>query len=197
MINQWSKNKRYKRKMEEMRLKEIRKNERKSHIEIYSNAELYKEGSWLIRPIKTVVDLIPLFDKYEEIYQKLMEKTFKKLNIKKDYEVDVNLIDNERIHEINREYRHVDRPTDVISFAFLDHVDGEVTIKGDIPTLLGEIFISVDKAKEQANAYGHSLLREMSFLFVHGLLHLLGYDHMTKEEETVMFSLQEEILKED
>ncbi len=137
------------------------------------------------------------FDKYEEIYQKLMEKTFKKLNIKKDYEVDVNLIDNERIHEINREYRHVDRPTDVISFAFLDHVDGEVTIKGDIPTLLGEIFISVDKAKEQANAYGHSLLREMSFLFVHGLLHLLGYDHMTKEEETVMFSLQEEILKED
>ncbi len=137
------------------------------------------------------------FDKYEEIYQKLMEKTFKKLNIKKDYEVDVNLIDNERIHEINREYRHVDRPTDVISFAFLDHVDGEVTIKGDIPTLLGEIFISVDKAEEQANAYGHSLLREMSFLFVHGLLHLLGYDHMTKEEETVMFSLQEEILKED
>ena len=137
------------------------------------------------------------FDKYEEIYQKLMEKTFKKLNIKKDYEVDVNLIDNERIHEINREYRHVDRPTDVISFAFLDHVDGEVTIKGDIPTLLGEIFISVDKTKEQANAYGHSLLREMSFLFVHGLLHLLGYDHMTKEEETVMFSLQEEILKED
>lgn len=137
------------------------------------------------------------FDKYEEIYQKLMKKTFKKLNIKKDYEVDVNLIDNERIHEINREYRHVDRPTDVISFAFLDHVDGEVTIKGDIPTLLGEIFISVDKAEEQANAYGHSLLREMSFLFVHGLLHLLGYDHMTKEEETVMFSLQEEILKED
>lgn len=137
------------------------------------------------------------FDKYEEIYQKLMEKTFKKLNIKKDYEVDVNLIGNERIHEINREYRHVDRPTDVISFAFLDHVDGEVTIKGDIPTLLGEIFISVDKAEEQANAYGHSLLREMSFLFVHGLLHLLGYDHMTKEEETVMFSLQEEILKED
>ncbi len=137
------------------------------------------------------------FDKYEEIYQKLMEKTFKKLNIKKDYEVDVNLIDNERIHEINREYRHVDRPTDVISFAFLDHVDGEVTIKGDIPTLLGEIFISVDKAKEQANAYGHSLLREMSFLFVHGLLHLLGYDHMTKEEETVMFSLQEEILKQE
>ena len=119
------------------------------------------------------------------------------INIKKDYEVDVNLIDNERIHEINREYRHVDRPTDVISFAFLDHVDGEVTIKGDIPTLLGEIFISVDKAEEQANAYGHSLLREMSFLFVHGLLHLLGYDHMTKEEETVMFSLQEEILKED
>ena len=135
------------------------------------------------------------FDKYEEIYQKLMEKTFKKLDIKRDFEVDVNLIDNERIHEINREYRHVDRPTDVISFAFLDHVDGEVIINGDIPTLLGEIFISTDKAKEQAEAYGHSLLREMSFLFVHGLLHLLGYDHMTEADEKVMFSLQEEILK--
>ena len=137
------------------------------------------------------------FDKYETIYQQLLTKTISHLHLGGDYYVSVTIIDNETIHGINKQYRNVDRPTDVISFAFLDHVDGEVTIKGDIPTLLGEIFISVDKAKEQANAYGHSLLREMSFLFVHGLLHLLGYDHMTKEEETVMFSLQEEILKED
>ncbi len=137
----------------------------------------------------------PKYDEYEKIYLSLMKKTFKHLKIKADYEVDVSLINNERIHEINKEYRHIDRPTDVISFAFLDEVEGEVKIKGNIPTLLGEIFISVDKALEQAKSYGHSIKREMCFLFVHGLLHLLGYDHMKKEDEVVMFSLQEEILK--
>ncbi|MCH5171669.1 MAG: rRNA maturation RNase YbeY [Erysipelotrichales bacterium] len=135
------------------------------------------------------------FNEYETIYENLMIKAFEHLNIKADYEVDVNLVNNETIHEINKEYRKIDRPTDVISFAFLDEIDGEVKIKGDVKTLLGEIIISVDKAKEQAEEYGHSLIREMSFLFVHGLLHLLGYDHMKKEDEEVMFGLQEEILK--
>ena len=135
------------------------------------------------------------FNEYETIYENLMIKAFEHLNIKSDYEVDVNLVDNKTIHEINKEYRKIDRPTDVISFAFLDEIDGEVKIKGDVKTLLGEIIISVDKAKEQAEEYEHSLTREMSFLFVHGLLHLLGYDHMKKEDEEVMFSLQEEILK--
>ena len=137
------------------------------------------------------------YDKYENIYENLMSKTFKKLNIKQEFEVDVNLVNNEEIHDINREYRKVDRPTDVISFAFLDDVDGEIKIKSDIPKILGEIFISVDKAIEQAENYGHSLLREMSFLFVHGLLHLLGYDHMKKEDEVIMFKLQEEILTQE
>lgn len=136
-----------------------------------------------------------IFNEYEDIYKNLMTHAFSLLNVKADYEVDVNLVDNETIHEINKEYRKVDRPTDVISFAFLDKIDGEVQIKGDVKTLLGEIIISIDKAKEQANEYGHSLTREMSFLFVHGLLHLLGYDHMTKEDEEVMFKLQEDILK--
>lgn len=137
----------------------------------------------------------PKFDEFEAIYQNLMEITFNHLHIEKPYEVDVNLVDNVTIHQINRDYRAVDRPTDVISFAFLDEVEGEVKIKGDVETLLGEIIISVDKAKEQAKEYGHSLNREMNFLFVHGLLHLLGYDHMQKEDELVMFKLQEEILK--
>lgn len=134
------------------------------------------------------------FDSFENVYQKLMEKTFAMLDIKKDYEVDVNLVTNETIHSINKDYRNVDRPTDVISFAFLDKIDGEVEIKGVCQTLLGEIIISVDKAKEQAEQYQHSLMREMSFLFVHGLLHLLGYDHMNKDDEEVMFNLQEKIL---
>lgn len=135
------------------------------------------------------------YDDYEEIYRELMTKAFSRLNIQREYEVDVNLVDNKTIHEINKNYRQVDRPTDVISFAFLDQVEGEVKIQGDVPMLLGEIVISVDKAQAQAQEYGHSLKREMSFLFVHGLLHLLGYDHMQKEDEEIMFALQEEILK--
>ena len=96
---------------------------------------------------------------------------------------------------INKEYRHIDRPTDVISFAFDDNVEGELKINyNKIPHMLGEIFISVDRAKEQAKEYQHSLKREMKFLFVHGLLHLCGYDHMKKEDEMVMFKLQDEII---
>ena len=100
------------------------------------------------------------------------------------------------IHELNRDHRDIDRPTDVISFAFEDEVQGSYKINKDpnFPRILGEIFICVDKAKEQANEYKHSFNREMSFLFVHGLLHLLGYDHMNKEDEEIMFKLQDEIL---
>ena len=96
---------------------------------------------------------------------------------------------------MNREYRGIDRPTDVISFAFLDGEENkEALLHGTGPVSLGDIYISIDKAKEQAEEYGHPLERELSFLFVHGLLHLLGYDHMTKEDEQVMFKLQDEIL---
>ena len=102
-------------------------------------------------------------------------------------------MNNERIHVINRDYRGVDRPTDVISFAFLDDKN-ELRPEDGSPISLGEIIISYEKAEEQDKQYGHSLLREMSFLFVHGMLHLLGYDHMEKEQEVVMFKLQDEIL---
>src|SRR5574344_1813197 len=132
------------------------------------------------------------YDAYEQIFTNLIGKVFAHLHINDDFVVDVSIIDNKAIHEINRDYRHVDRPTDVISFAFLDDKD-EKPIDG-VPTSLGQILISYEKAEEQANEYGHSLLREMSFLFVHGMLHLLGYDHMKKEDEIVMFRLQNEIL---
>lgn len=102
------------------------------------------------------------------------------------------LINNETIHKINLEYRGIDRATDVISFALEDdkicpNVEG-------MPRVLGDIYISIEKAKEQAELYGHSFKRELSFLAVHGLLHLLGYDHMEKEDEIVMFGRQELIL---
>ena len=102
----------------------------------------------------------------------------------------VIFVDNEKIHEINKEYRHIDRPTDVISFALEDNEE----ISFEFGRLLGDIYISTDKIKSQAKEYGHSEKREMAFLTIHGLLHLLGYDHMNKEDEKVMFGEQEAIL---
>ena len=132
------------------------------------------------------------YDVYEDVFRSLMEKVFSHLNIKEDYIVDVSIIDDKAIHEVNRTYRGIDRPTDVISFAFFDDKE-EKAVEG-VPTSLGQILISYEKAEEQAKEYGHSLNREMSFLFVHGMLHLLGYDHMNEKDEKEMFSLQEEIL---
>ena len=103
----------------------------------------------------------------------------------------VIFVDSKTIRKINREYRHIDRETDVISFAL---EDGEANINFEFGRLLGDIYICTSKMKEQAKEYGHSITREMGFLTVHGLLHLLGYDHMTKKEEKVMFKKQEEIL---
>lgn len=106
-------------------------------------------------------------------------------------EFNVIIINNEEIHKINKEYRGIDRPTDVISFALEDYKD--IKYENDY-RVLGDIYISIDKVKEQAKEYGHSEKRELAFLAVHGLLHLLGYDHMEKEDEKVMFSKQELIL---
>jgi len=105
----------------------------------------------------------------------------------------VIIVDNNYIHELNKNYRHIDRETDVITFALEDEKDMVIP---DDERVLGDIYISIDKARSQAEEYGHSLLRELSFLAVHGFYHLLGYDHMTKEEEEVMFSKQEEVLHE-
>lgn len=104
----------------------------------------------------------------------------------------VIIVDNDYIWKLNKEYRKIDRPTDVITFALEDHED----IKYEDFRLLGDIYISLDKAKEQAIEYGHSFKREICFLAVHGFLHLLGYDHMNLEEEKEMFSKQELILDE-
>lgn len=131
---------------------------------------------------------------YESLYERLFKKTIDLLNVTDNCMMSVTFVSKEVIHQINKEYRHIDRPTDVISFAFLDD-EAEKNIKGDIPLDLGEIYICYDVADENRKTYGNSIKREICFLFVHGLLHLLGYDHMTKEDEEIMFPLQEKILE--
>lgn len=130
------------------------------------------------------------------LVQELLFLAADKEGVSEGTEVSVTFVDNERIKEINREYRDKDQPTDVISFAMEEMGEGEIAIIGeDIPKVLGDIIISIPRAKEQAEDYGHSFARELGFLAVHGFLHLLGYDHMTKEDEEKMFSRQKEILE--
>lgn len=135
-----------------------------------------------------------------EWMEDLMNVAAGKLNISKKAEVSITVVSNEKIREINRDYRDKDQVTDVISFAIEDDDEDlfkEFDLDGiTIPRDLGDIFISYDVAVEQATEYEHSVERELGFLMVHGFLHLNGYDHMTVEEEKIMFSLQEEILKE-
>ena len=115
----------------------------------------------------------------------------KHLNIKNPL-LNVVIVDNDRIKEINREYRNKDAVTDVISFAFEEVKD----VDYDDVRFLGEIYISYERCKEQASDFGHSVRREFCYLAVHGLLHLLGYDHMTESDKKEMRALEEEILNE-
>lgn len=100
-------------------------------------------------------------------------------------EVSVTLTDNTYIHTLNRQYRGIDRPTDVLSFALNESEEPEIDGGLDV-NVLGDLIISVERAEEQAADYGHSVRREMAFLTVHGMLHLLGYDHMEDEERAEM-----------
>ena len=136
------------------------------------------------------------FSNYEKKYLDITKVALEHLGLDFSPVISISFVDNKYIHKINKKYRDVDRETDVISFAFLDddeNRDHTLHSKNVVP--LGDIYISVDKAKEQAENYGHSLERELSFLYVHGLLHLLGYDHQNEEQEKEMFALQEEILQ--
>lgn len=138
---------------------------------------------------------ITFFNETEEeikdlpLLEKLMEYAVEYENVA-PVEFNVIFVDNNYIHRLNKEYRGLDRETDVITFALEDHYDIEYE---DI-RLLGDIYISINQAVVQASEYGHSLTRELSFLCVHGFYHLLGYDHQTKEEEKEMFKKQEEVL---
>lgn len=122
--------------------------------------------------------------------RRVLEYAAKKEGLEKT-EFNVIFVDNDYIHELNKNYRGIDRETDVITFALEDE---DSIVMPTEERVLGDIYISIDRAIAQAEEYGHSLLRELSFLAVHGFYHLLGYDHMTKEDEEVMFAKQEEVL---
>ncbi len=130
------------------------------------------------------------YENYDYLYE-VINYTIKKMNIKNSVFC-IIFIDDEEMHRMNKEYRNIDRTTDVLSFALNDNSH----IKTEINSL-GDIFISIPKMKSQALDYKHSEKRELSFLTVHGILHLLGYDHtLGKKEEEEMFDLQKEILNE-
>ena len=156
--------------------------------------------------IETEVDVPFSFD-WEETARKVIDYTIEHEDFPYEAEVNLTLTDNAGIHEVNKNFRQIDRPTDVLSFPMLsyeqagdfsrleeDYDDNFNPDTGEI--MLGDILISVDKVLEQAESYGHSEMREFSFLIVHSMLHLFGYDHMTPEEAAVMEEKQNIILNE-
>ncbi|UQB00079.1 rRNA maturation RNase YbeY [Pediococcus pentosaceus] len=132
-----------------------------------------------------------------ELITDILEFAGNYLHLDEETEISVTLMHNDEIHQINKEYRNVDRPTDVISFAIND-ADEDIIMDPEmaeeIPANIGDLMISVDKVAEQAEFLGHSYERELGFLCVHGFLHLNGYDHMEKEDQEKMFPLQKEIM---
>lgn len=139
------------------------------------NIEYTNETKEEVKELKEIKKLV----KYAVKYMKL-----------DNIEFGIIFVDNKKIKEINKEYRNIDRETDVITFRLADYEE----VIYDKINVLGDIYVSIDKARSQSIEYGHSYLRELSFLIVHGFLHLLGYDHMNIEDEKEMFNLQEAIL---
>lgn len=134
---------------------------------------------------------------YTDLLQRILSFTAEKEQISGEAEMSVTFVDNKEIQEINRNYRQKDQPTDVLSFAMQEKGEGEIDILDeDMPLMLGDIIISIERAKEQAEEFNHSLDREVAFLAVHGFLHLLGYDHQHEAAEKEMFQRQEDILDE-
>jgi len=153
---------------------------------------------------------VELVDETGQVPSEIIEQTkevlafaAKKLDLKESTEMSVTFVDNARSHELYFQYRESDRPTDVISleykpdeseFFFDEDMELPEELLEEMDPFIGELFISIDKAAEQAADYGHSIEREYGWLAVHGFLHINGYDHYTPEEESEMFALQEEIL---
>lgn len=132
---------------------------------------------------------------FEKLVEDCARAALEEEDIVDDAEVSVTLVDNARIKEMNSEFRGIDRETDVLSFPLGDENGFEVDPDTDA-ILLGDIVISLEKARSQAEEYGHSFRREVAFLITHSLFHLLGYDHMTEDEEKEMFAKQEKVLQQ-
>ena len=150
--------------------------------------------------IENEQDEILISEEIESAIKTVIDASLAYENCDFDAEVSVTIVNNEAIREINRETRDIDRPTDVLSFPMLyfdengDIIDSDYDMDGDV-LVLGDIVISAERAKEQAEEFGHSFRREIAFLTVHSMLHLLGYDHVDDPEgEKIMFQKQKEIL---
>lgn len=134
----------------------------------------------------------------EKLIKEVVSRVLEEEKVLPEVDVYITLTNNEEIHKINKEYRDVDRPTDVLSFPMYER-DEIAGLKNDtddeIEKILGDIIVSIEKVREQAEEYGHSFERELAYLVTHGMLHLLGYDHMIEEEKEVMRKREEEILE--
>ena len=135
------------------------------------------------------------WESFAEDFQIISEKASRVLRAANESSCSVVFVTPQTIQEMNRTYRSIDRPTDVISFALKDSEE-DYMINEEIDEELGDIFINIEAVRNQAQEYGHSMRREVCFLFTHGLLHLLGYDHMEPEDEKIMFALQDVILND-
>lgn len=147
-------------------------------------------------------DKHPLSKELKDLIRAASLTTLSYMDFRKDVEISVMLTDNQGIQALNAMHRGIDRPTDVLSFPMFEYDENgdiiedyaEFNEMGDL--CLGDIVISLERAMEQAQEYGHSFVREVTFLTVHSMLHLLGYDHMTPEDEEEMFGYQNDILEE-
>ena len=137
---------------------------------------------------------------YEETIKKVIEKCYKEENLlDSKLVITITLTNNENIKIINKEYRNIDRATDVLSFPMFEkeELDKKIRNKDFLhEDILGDIIISVEKVREQAEEYGHSFERELSYMVVHGFYHLMGYDHMEEEEKVEMRKKEDKILNE-
>lgn len=137
---------------------------------------------------------------YEEIVKKVIAKCYEEENLlDSKLIITITFTTPEEIHKINKEYRQVDRPTDVLSFPMFEKDELDEKIKsGDFPyeDVLGDVIISIEKVREQAEEYGHSFERELSYMLVHGFYHLMGYDHIEEEDKKIMRPKEEKILNE-
>ena len=132
---------------------------------------------------------------FEKLFNDVVKESLRYEEFDPECEVSLSIVSNDEIQEINKQFREIDAPTDVLSFPLLTFEEGEqADVNENNEIMLGDIIISIDKAKAQAEEYGHGLRRELAFLTAHSMLHLMGYDHMEEEEQKEMFKKQDDIL---
>jgi len=149
---------------------------------------------------------IEVNDEIDNAVKDIVDYTLREEKVNVDYEISIIFVDNSEIRTLNKEFRNIDRETDVLSFPMLDYPKDrvykevyddcsfDVSYLDEGKLVLGDMALSLEKAKEQSEEYGHSFLREVCYLTVHSILHLLGYDHMEEQEKSIMRNREEEIL---